>query len=91
VPHVVWRARARAEAREIIDYISDRNPAAADRLATVFEDAAERLADHPYMHRPGRVDGTREAIVHPNYLLVYRVAETVIEIVSVLHARQQYP
>jgi len=34
--------------------------------------------------------GTREAIVHPNYILVYRVGET-IDILAVLHARQQYP
>ena len=41
-------------------------------------------------HRPARVPGTREAIVHPNYILVYRVGET-IDILAVLHSRQQYP
>lgn len=89
--HVVWRARARPRAREIIDYISDRNPAAAERLSGLLEDTAERLPDHPYIHRPGRVPGRREAIVHPNYILVYRVGEAAIEVVAVLHARQQYP
>lgn len=87
---VVWRARARQQARAIIDYISDRNPAAAARLADLFEHAADGLPDHPYIHRPGRVPGTREAIVHPNYVLVYRVGE-VIEIITILHARQHYP
>jgi plasmid stabilization system protein ParE len=48
------------------------------------------LPDHPFIHRPGRVTGTREAVVHPNYILIYRVAEQ-IEILAVLHARQQYP
>jgi toxin ParE1/3/4 len=42
------------------------------------------------MHRPGRDPGTREAVVHPNYLIIYRVGD-VIEILAVLHARQQYP
>jgi toxin ParE1/3/4 len=47
--------------------------------------------DHPFLYRPGRVAGTREAVVHPNYILVYRVTAEAVEIVSVVHARQQYP
>ena len=44
----------------------------------------------PYIHRPGRRPGKREAIVHPNYILVYRVGAA-IDILAVLKARQQYP
>jgi toxin ParE1/3/4 len=43
------------------------------------------------MYRAGRVAGTREAVLHPNYILVYRVATDTIEVVRVLHARQRYP
>ena len=43
------------------------------------------------MYRPGRADGTREAVVHPNYLLIYQVVSGTIEIVNVVHARQNYP
>ena len=43
------------------------------------------------MHRPGRIAGTREAIVHPNYLLIYNIERDAIVITAVLHARQQYP
>jgi len=91
MPHVVWRAKAREEARAIIDYIADRNTTAAVRLANLFEHTAERLADHPYMYRAGRAPDTREAIVTPNYILIYRVGADVIEIVNVKHTRQQYP
>jgi plasmid stabilization system protein ParE len=35
--------------------------------------------------------GTREAVAHPNYLLIYRVGDGVVEILAVLHTRQQYP
>ncbi len=73
-----------------IDYIAERNGVAALRLADAIENNADRLPDHPYANRAGRVPGTREAIVRPNYLLVYRVTET-IEILAVLHARQLYP
>jgi len=43
------------------------------------------------MYRPGRVEGTREAIVHPNYILIYRVTVDAVEITAVVHARQEYP
>ena len=72
---VVWRSSARAELAEIIRYIANEDPQAARRLK-------ERL---------GRVPGTREVVAHPNYVLVYRVAANCIEVVNVLHARQQYP
>ena len=87
---LVWRAEARADLLTVISYIAERNASAADRLLAAIEHVAERLPDHPYLHRSGRVTGTREAVVHPNYILVYRVAD-VIEILAVLHARQQYP
>ena len=91
MPHVIWRPKAQQDARNILDYISDRNPAAALRLADLFEQTAEKIADHPYMHRPGRVTVTREAIVTPNYILIYRVVGDRIEVINIKHTRQQYP
>lgn len=67
---VIWRPEARQDGHDIVSYIADRNPVAAERLRQAFEHAAERLPDHLYMHRPGRLPGTREAIVHPNYVIV---------------------
>ncbi len=89
-PALVWTDDATADLLDILDYIAARNAGAADRLNDLIHHTAERLPDHPLIHRPGRVPGTREAIVHPNYILVYRVGET-IDILAVLHARQQYP
>jgi plasmid stabilization system protein ParE len=37
------------------------------------------------------MDGTREAIIHPNYILVYRVEAHQIRIVNVLHTARRYP
>ncbi|MDR6127608.1 toxin ParE1/3/4 [Sphingomonas sp. SORGH_AS802] len=88
---LVWRNEAVTDLLDIFDYIAERNITAADRLLAMIEHMTEHLPDHPYIHRPGRVSGTREAIVHPNYILVYRVAADVVEILAVLHARQQYP
>jgi len=49
------------------------------------------LRDHPDLYRVGRVDGTREMVVHPNYIVIYRVRPDHVEILAVLHARRRYP
>jgi toxin ParE1/3/4 len=87
---LVWTDEARADLREILSFIGDRNPTAGDRLADRIGEIVERLPKFPHIYRLGRLRGTREAVVHPNYILVYRVGD-VIEIVSILHARQRYP
>ena len=88
---VVWLDRAIADLAEIITYIAAENPSAARRLKARLEAAPLPLAEHPYLYPKGRVPGTRELVAHPNYVLVYQVAATRIEIVSVLHARREYP
>lgn len=88
---LIWRESARSDARAIISYIAERNAAAAERLQEAIEACAERLPDHPFLYRPGRAEGTREAVVHPNYIVIYRVTTDAVEIVSVVHARQDYP
>jgi len=76
---------------EIIDFIEQRNAIAAQRLHAVIVQSAENLPFMPYLFRPGRVAGTREHVVHPNYILVYLVGIDFIDILRVLHSRQQYP
>jgi addiction module RelE/StbE family toxin len=88
---LVWEADALADLRQIIGFIADLDPAAAERLQDAIERIAERLPGHPFLHRPGRVAGTREAIVHPNYILIYRVGADSVVILAVVHARRQYP
>jgi toxin ParE1/3/4 len=88
---LVWRARALSDLETILSYIADRNLAAADGLLAAIETCTERLPEHPFLYRIGRVDGTREAVVHPNYIVIYRVGANKVEIVNVVHARQQYP
>ena len=85
------RRRASADLEDILSYIADRNESAAESLNEAIEQATSQLPQHPYLYRLGRADGTREIVVHPNYLVIYRVTSVAIEIVAVVHARQQYP
>ena len=52
---------------------------------------AESAAHRPTLYRPGRVQGTREIVVRPNYVVVYRMLRCSAEILRVLHASQQWP
>ncbi|WP_109514901.1 type II toxin-antitoxin system RelE/ParE family toxin [Pseudomonas ovata] len=88
---ILWRARARTSLAKIIRYIAAENPKAARALQERLESAILPMAEHPYLYRPGRVPGTREIVAHPNYVIVYRVALERIEVVNILHARQEYP
>jgi toxin ParE1/3/4 len=88
---IVWRIQASNNLQDIIGYIADRNLSAAVDLQEAIEQATSQLPQHPYLYRHGRVAGTREIVVHPNYVIVYRVTNSAIEILSVLHSRRQYP
>ncbi|WP_350029151.1 MULTISPECIES: type II toxin-antitoxin system RelE/ParE family toxin [unclassified Caballeronia] len=87
---VDWRPRARRQLREIYEYIEERDPQAADNLLSMNREAVRTLADVPYIDRHGGVSNTREMVVHPNYLVVYRVTHRVTVLDS-LHARRRYP
>jgi toxin ParE1/3/4 len=86
-----WSELALDQLDLIADYIGQYNPAAVDRIIDRIETCAERLTEFPYIYRAGRVPGTRDALAHPNYILVYRVTADSVEILRVLHTRQQYP
>ena len=88
---IVWSDKARGDLRSLIEYIAPRNPLAARRMKTLVDDAILPVVEHPYLFRPGRVAGTREIVVHPNYILVYQVGDGSLVVLRVLHARQQYP
>lgn len=88
---LIWLEPAALQLEATLEYIAERSEPAATHLESEIEACAQRLTEHPYMYRPGRVAGTREAVVHPNYILIYRVTADAVEIVNLVHARQQYP
>ncbi|MDQ3510926.1 MAG: type II toxin-antitoxin system RelE/ParE family toxin [Pseudomonadota bacterium] len=88
---VRWNAKALDELTAIAGYIAQFNPIAAVGLQEAIEASVLPLSEHPYLYRIGRVAGTRELVVHPNYIVVYRVLTEHVEIVGVLHAAREYP
>lgn len=91
MPDLEWTSAAIADLLAIIDYISDRNPDAAQQLKDDIERKAADLVEYPRMYRAGRVEGTREMLVRGNYIVVYDANPFIVRILRVLHAAQQWP
>lgn len=82
-----------ADRDAIMDHIAADNPVAAIELDDTFEEKAELARQRPTLYRPGRMPGTREIVVRPSYVMVYRIeadGDTVV-VLRVLHAAQQWP
>jgi toxin ParE1/3/4 len=89
---VVWLPEAKRNRQKQIDYIAERNPAAAVRVGDAIGATIGRLAKRPESARAGRVSGTREAFISGTPLIiVYRIEPAAIVILRVLHYRQKWP
>ena len=80
-----------ADRDAIMEHIAEDNWSAALELDEEFETHAARACKTPTLYKPGRMKGTREIVVHPNYVMVYQVVPAAIVIVRVLHSAQQWP
>lgn len=86
-----WKPTAFDDRDAIMDLIASDDPGAAIALDLEFEAHAARALAHPTLYKPGRVRGTREIVIRPNYIMVYCIDGDVLTVLRVLHARRQYP
>jgi len=64
----------------------------AARNRAPIQNAAEQLADHPHLGRPWRVEGRRELVIADTpFILVYRVLNNCVRILSVIHGARRWP
>lgn len=89
--NVVWAERARLARNSLIEFIADDNILAALEVDETISAAVLRLEQFPSLGKPGRIDGTRELVVHQHYILVYEIIDDTIFIVMVLHTARQWP
>ena len=86
-----WTDHAVSQLAALAEYISLDSPVYAeqvvDRLVARFEQACRHPESGRIVPEFGRPD-LRE-LVEPPYRLVYRVREDAVEVLSILHGRQQ--
>lgn len=90
---LIWNPNALEDREQIMGHIAEDSPVAAVMVDDDIEAKAELARQRPTLYRQGRVKGTREAVIPPNYILVYQHHEQdgILEMLRVLHARQQWP
>jgi len=87
-----WTKRALRRLDEIGAHIEKDSLEAASRVIARILSAAELLTQQPAMGRVGRIKATRELVlVDIPYIVPYRVSGNTVEILTVIHAAQQWP
>ena len=89
---IKWTEAAERDFDEITEYIAQDAPVTSADVARRIIEAAETLASHPGMGRPGRIMGTRELIV-PGlpYILPYKEKDNAVYILRVMHTSRKWP
>ncbi len=90
---VTWSPPAIQDRLSIWFWISSENHAAAIHMESLFDAAADRLANHPELGKPGEIPGSRELVVHESYRLVYEFdpQREEVEILTLSHTHRQWP
>jgi addiction module RelE/StbE family toxin len=89
---IIWTAPARAQLAELHEYIAESSLSTADHQVAAIADSTHRLSIFPEIGRPGRRSGTRALVIAAtSYIVVYRVRESTIRILAVMHGAQRWP
>lgn len=84
-----WTVPASKDLYSIIRYIRRDKPEAAREVAKAIYDGCATLVNSPNRGHKGTEPGTRELVFSPlPYIAVYRVKDSVIEIMRIWHGAQ---
>ena len=85
-----WTGRALADLQRLADRIAaDDKPMAAQAFVEAIADKVDRLQQFPLMGRQGRLEDTRELVVHKNYLVTYRLRADEVQLLQVWHVARE--
>jgi toxin ParE1/3/4 len=88
---VVWTKRALSHLSALHDFISNDSPQNAEVVARRILETVELLESQPEIGRPGRRVGTRELVIPKTpFIVIYRVRQGALRLLSVLHGKQEW-
>jgi toxin ParE1/3/4 len=87
-----WLTAALADLQAIKDYISEENPAAAERVIEYIRIETGLLLKQPSIGRTGRIADTRELVINQYpYIVAYREHSEEVHILAVVHTSRRWP
>ena len=85
-----WSQRALADLQRLADRMAaDDKPLAAQAFVESIANRVARLEEFPLLGRQGRLDDTRELLVHKNYLVTYRLRADEVQLLQVWHVARE--
>lgn len=88
---VKWTKGALSNLALIAAHIERDNPLRARSFVQEIRAKTKALEHFPSVGHAGRVSGTRELVVHKNYIIAYRVRAEHVEIIRVQHVAKMWP
>ena len=88
---VEWTLSALRDKDDIFLYIAAQDVDAALRMDALFDKAAARLAEFPYLGHPGDQPDTREILPHRSYRLVYEIRDGTVFVLTLIHTARLWP
>jgi toxin ParE1/3/4 len=88
---LLWTRKALENLDQIAAYIAQDNPTRASAFVGEIMEKIELLVSFPALGRPGRVPGTRELVVHENYVVPYRMKGDTVQIIRIQHVARLWP
>ena len=93
---IEWRPMAVEDLRAIVRHIGKEHPTRAKDFRKALHDRTRHFVRHSEMGRcgrPGLPGDVRELVVHPNYIVFYRVvaASRAVLVLRIKHVAQQLP
>ncbi|RJG16973.1 type II toxin-antitoxin system RelE/ParE family toxin [Massilia cavernae] len=85
---LIWSRRADCDRDTIIARVAHDSPAAAWALNKIIKQKTSALLAHPLLYRRGQLPDTREMVIHPHYVVIYRVTSSAVEILRIKHTAQ---
>jgi len=83
-----WTLGALANLDSIAFYIAENNPARATTFVRELPEKVESLKKFQVGHA-GRIFGTKELVIHQNYLAIHRVKNSQVQILRIQHVAQR--
>ncbi len=89
---IVWTRVAQEDLESARIYLTETSPGSIPKILTQLRKTLKILSNHPFIGRPGRVKDTRELPLQKTpFILVYRVIESQIQILTFLHSSRRWP